>query len=271
MRIPTNVLWTSEVQLPQISIAPPAPPQLRGSRYLSLGYLWYGKDINDQQAFYCPDIVVDNDAFGTATAPTNYDNTIAVVDPQENAQLDANLNPGSWWHSSYDYRATNRYSVLGANQTVNVTVYYDVPDGMGGSIRRSRDVPQNLPYTPINFGKQGAETALLSDMLQNPGGVKTAHDNTRYNVVFADGHGVLFNDDNRAVMAFAAIPTATPPIPALNYQGTIAGLQLTLPGPEYERYDEDNSTNPTTRFNYRMYNPNYDYFEHIWQNLLSKP
>lgn len=209
-----NTLWTSSPQTGDLQIYNTFLPVWgylnasgqRTSRFVNHGLLFKNGEVNDERVYSCPDMeglytadAADANSFARTLGQyvTNPDPVNAPLSPVPTSTLA--------WMSSYDYRSCFDPGVPLYNGT-------NVNQDHSGQGDRAADFKG--PYGPINLGKMGAESPVFCDTIQNPAGLKLAHENRRYNVIYADGHGSVFQDESRATPfattgAFQYQPTAT--------------------------------------------------------------
>lgn len=249
-----NTLWTGTPQTGDMQPATQFLPLwgyidgstgFRASRFVNHGFLYKGGEVNDERSYYCPDMEGlytadpgDVNSFNSSIQPY-----LAATDPA-NTTLNPAPAAGLAWMSSYDYRSC---------YDPGVPLYNGTNVNWDSSNTGDRAADYKGPYGPINLGKLGAESPVFADTIQNPGGLKVAHENRRYNVVYADGHGTVFQDDARAVpLGTAAASTALvfPPDPVTgNAPTTIASLNLSI----------------ASTSNYWYWN------ERVWVELFARP
>lgn len=203
-----NTLWTSNVQKGNLQPYNPFLPVIGypvsgqvGSRFVNHGILYKGGEVNDERSFACPDMdgmytpdPTDMNGFAKTLQPY-----LADPDPAPPKALAPSPASNLAWMSSYDYRSCYDPAVPLYNGT-------NVNQDHSGQGDRAADYKG--PYGYINLGKMGAESPVFADTIQNPAGLKMAHENRRYNVVYADGHGAIFQDDQRAAQ-FASSGSVT--------------------------------------------------------------
>jgi prepilin-type processing-associated H-X9-DG protein len=223
---PQNTLWTAT---PDNDVARPIPVVLdrntmienvnssaprRGPRFKNLGYLWRDADITDERTFSCPDMETSlsngfgqqlNSTFSYVNAFKPYDNTRWNPSNYPPGSSPVPADPGvgvnSEWRGAYDFRssviqnpkASAAGHPLGFNPFNSLGV--TIPAGAG---QAPFTVATAVPSL-VNLAKHGGEVAIVADTIQNPANSeRLAHDNARYNVAFADGHGETFRDEGRA-------------------------------------------------------------------------
>lgn len=234
--IPPNTLWLSAPMEARVQVPIPLPRQVNGSRFNNHGYLWKTQEIKDAAAYYCPDM--EGDPF-IIDGLNGYDATIrpfddpTLWDPATTTDLSP---PGKRWNSSYDFRSCfdpgfARYDMTSSGSGDLVIVDYRGQNG----------------YSPIDLGRRGAETPVLCDTMQNPGNVRIAHGNTRYNVAFADGHGSVVHDGGRVGQMGPGPGTTPGPSPQAGWN-SIADMQLSVTTSDYWYWNE-----------------------RIWAEVMSKP
>jgi prepilin-type N-terminal cleavage/methylation domain-containing protein/prepilin-type processing-associated H-X9-DG protein len=257
---PVNAVWNARAlgsQGGMLRVPAPAPAQTKGSFFFNTGYFWRDRDLTDERVFYCPDM--EGTPFvNDASSTTSYESTLkrfTVVDPTTKAPIWTNPElTAMWgngasgqevWQTSYDYRS---HLWLG-EYYVNSVVSYD-----SGFSDSGLDFSRKS-YKPVNLGKQAGESPILSDTIQNPGGIRLGHGNARYNVVYADGHGVVIDDTNRAADLTQLVESwdgtanqrtaNTVPIGQQNGWTDIASMRLT--------------------------GTNYENLELVWQQIFARP
>jgi prepilin-type N-terminal cleavage/methylation domain-containing protein/prepilin-type processing-associated H-X9-DG protein len=259
---PINAVWNATALGSQnlggiMRVPPPAPAQPKGSFFFNHGYLWRDRDVTDERVYYCPDMEGSN-FVNDPTSPTAYETTLrlfTVVDPTTKAPIWTNpLQSASWgngasgretWLSSYDYRAC----LWLGQYYVNSVVSFDSGFSDSG-LNFSRKT-----FSPLNLGKQAGETPILADTIQNPGGIRLAHGNARYNVVYADGHGAVVDDTNRA----ADLTQLVESWDGVNNRRD----SQTIPIGQQQGW--------TTIASMRVTGTNYEYLEMVWAQIFTRP